>query len=85
MKTKIMIDNCQDLFIDMQKYEKRFPDTHTKYETISEIIKRHEEDPPGSVFGIEVASDWEDKCYGFEIDKIIRSVTFIKYVGIWKT
>ena len=83
-KTKIMIDNCQDLLIDIQKYEKQFPDTHTKYETIKNIAKQHDEDPPGSTFGIEVASDWEDKCYGFEIDRIIRDITYIRYVGIWK-
>lgn len=39
----------------------------------------------GAVFGVEVASDWNDKCYGFEIDKVTSDNTYVQYVGIWKT
>ena len=54
-------------------------------EDIKKIVEQHEEDPPGSVFGIGVAPDWEDKSYGFEVDSIKRDITIIRYVGTWKS
>lgn len=80
----VLIDNVHDLLTDMQEYEQMFPQTHTKYEDIKETIEKNEEAPPGSVFGISVASDWKDKCYGFEVDLIKLDITIVRYVGIWK-
>lgn len=68
----------------MQVYKNDFPDTFTKLEEVKEICSNHENDPVGSVFGVRVASDWQDKCYGFEIDRVKGEETIIRYVGIWK-
>lgn len=78
-------DRTTDLLTDLQVYKNDFPDTFTKLEEVKEICSNHENDPVGSVFGVQVASDWQDRCYGFEIDRVIGETTIIRYVGIWKT
>lgn len=80
-----LFDRVTDLLTDLQVYKNEFPNTYTKLEEVKEICSNHENDPVGSVFGVQVASDWQDKCYGFEIDKIIGETTIIRYVGTWKT
>lgn len=81
----VIINNGMDLHNDMQFYKKKFSETYTTENDIKSIVYAHENDPVGSVFGIQVASDFEDKCYGFEIDKVDAKRTFVQYVGIWKT
>jgi hypothetical protein len=74
-----------DLQNDMHFYQEKFPSTHTTYNSIKTIVNGHDVDPVGAVFGVEVASDWNEKCYGFEIDKVTSENTYVQYVGIWKT
>lgn len=74
-----------DLQNDMHFYQEKFPSTHTTYNSIKTIVNGHDGDPVGAVFGVEVASDWNEKCYGFEIDKVTSENTYVQYVGIWKT
>lgn len=81
----IFIDNCQDLLIDIEEYKKKFPETHMSYYDIKKNLEERFNDPVGSVFGIEVAKDWLDKCYGFEVDRVTPENTIFRYVGIWKT
>lgn len=82
----VFINNYMDLHNDMRFYQEKFPSTHTTYSSIIKtIVNRHDGDPVGAVFGVEVASDWNEKCYGFEIDKVTSENTYVQYVGIWKT
>ena len=81
----VQIEGFNDLHKDMQTFNGMFPYTHTKYEDVKRIVEKHYEDPLGSIFGIEVATDWQDKCYGFEVDRIRGEITYIRYLGIWKT
>lgn len=81
----VFINNYMDLQNDMRFYKQEFPSTHTTYRSIKTVVDRHDGDPVGAVFGVEVASDWNEKCYGFEIDKVSSENTYVQYVGIWKT
>lgn len=81
----VFINYYMDLQNDMRFYQEKFPSTHTTYNSIKTIVDRHDGDPVGTVFGVEVASDWNEKCYGFEIDKVTSENTYVQYVGIWKT
>jgi len=81
----VFINNYTDLHNDMRFYQEQFPSTHTTFSSIKAIVNRHDGDPLGATFGVEVASDWTDKCYGFEIDKVTSDNTYVQYVGIWKT
>ena len=81
----VFINNYMDLQNDMHFYQEEFPSTHTTYNSIKTIVNRHDEDPVGAVFGVEVANDWNEKCYGFEIDKVTSENTYVQYVGIWKS
>ena len=85
MKHLTSIDNYLDLFEDMRQYMRQFPETHTRFSTILAVVRQHAEDPIGTTFGVEVAHDWKDKCYGFEVGSTKGDITFIHYVGIWKT
>ncbi len=78
------IDRTMDLLTDMQVYKNDFPDTCTKLEEVKKMCKNHENDPVGSVFGVQVDSDLQERCYGFEIDRVKGEETIIRYVGIWK-
>ena len=81
----VFINNYMDLQNDMHFYQEKFPSTHITYNSIKTIVNGHDGDPVGAVFGVEVASDWNEKCYGFEIDKVTSENTYVQYVGIWKT
>lgn len=81
----VFINNYMDLQNDMRFYQEKFPSTHTTYSSIKAVVNGHDGDPVGAVFGVEVASDWNEKCYGFEIDKVTSENTYVQYVGIWKT
>ena len=81
----VFINNYMDLLNDMRFYKQKFPSTHNTMKSIKTIVNRHHGDPVGSVFGVEVASDWNEKCYGFEIDRVTSDNTYVYYVGIWKT
>ena len=61
-----------------------FPDSFTTYDEIRKNLKGRENDPVGSIFGVSVAGENLDKCYGFEIDKEDAQNTYIRYIGIWK-
>lgn len=81
----VIIDNIIDLAEAIEDYKGMFPDTYTPMEQIKAIIAEREDSPMGYVFGISVSSEWSDKCYGFEIDKIKGNRTYVRYLGIWKS
>lgn len=81
----VVIDCIHDLIEDIQSYRNMFPKTYTKYDDIVEIIKEREDDPVGSMFGIQVSKDYEDRSYGFEIDRVVGENTYVRYMGLWKS
>lgn len=85
MNTNIFIDNCIDLAERIAEYKAKFPKTFTGMGTIKNHLQERANDPCGAVFGIEVASDWPDKCYGFEVDRVTPTATYFRFVGVWKT
>lgn len=80
----IFIDNIHDLLEDIKEYKTMFPNTYTSYDEIRRRLEKEEFGPPGLTLGIEVSSEWPDKCYGFEIDKQGPQNVIFLYVGIWK-
>lgn len=80
----IFIDNILDLERDIQSYKEMFPETYRDYDFIKNVAERHYNDPVGFVFGVEVSSAWQDKCYGFEVEKVTPEHTYIRYIGVWK-
>lgn len=81
----IFIDNSHDLLERIDEYKQMFPDTYTDFEAIRSRLEKEELCSPGHVFGIEVSSEWPDKCYGFELDRQTPQHAFFRYVGIWKS
>lgn len=81
----VFIDNIVNLHEDIAYYKRMFPDSFTTYDEIRKNLKGRENDPVGSIFGVSVAGENLDKCYGFEIDKEDAQNTYIRYIGIWKT
>lgn len=81
----VFIDNIVSLHEDIAYYSQRFPKSHTTYEDLKKALDERENDPVGSIFGYSVSSEWLDKCYGFEIDKVDVKNTYIRYIGTWKT
>lgn len=50
-----------------EHYKTMFPDTFTKMDEIIKILNQDYKETGGSgLFGIQVASDCEDRCYGFQ-------------------
>lgn len=81
----VQIDNIIDLAEAVKDYKGMFPDTYTTMEQIKALLAEKEYEPMGCVFGVSVSSEWPDKCYGFEIDKIKGEITYVRYLGIWKS
>lgn len=81
----IFIDRIHDLLEDIERYTRQFPETHLSYGDIKKALEKRENDPVGVVFGINVATDWKDKCYGFEVDRVTPDSTIFLYSGTWKT
>lgn len=80
-----IIQRFQDLVKDMEAYKQQFPDTFVPYAKIKESLQERVNDPVGSIFGLTVATDWEDECYGFEVDMVTPKATVFRYCGTWKT
>lgn len=75
--------NTDRLTKDIEVYKKMFPNTYT---TLEDIEKRLESmDGIDGYFGIEVSSEWEDKCYGFECTRLKGDMYVIEYEGVWKS
>lgn len=85
MAIMAIIERFQDLVEDMEAYKQQFPDTFVPYAKIKESLQERVNDPVGSIFGLSVATDWEDKCYGFEVDRVTPETTVFIYCGTWKT
>ena len=81
----IFIDRIHDLLEDIERYTIQIPETHLSYGDIKKALEKRENDPVGVVFGINVATDWKDKCYGFEVDRVTPDSTIFLYSGTWKT
>lgn len=81
----ILIDNCIDLAEHIEEYKRLFPDSYTDMKIIEKRLKERENEPCGCVFGIEVSTEWQDKCFGFEIDKVTPTTVYFRYMGVWKT
>lgn len=78
----VIINGLKKLLSDIEYYKKMFPKTHTTIESIKDTLSA---DPYECIAGIEVSSEWEDKCYAFEVEKITpRGDVFCKYLGVSK-
>lgn len=82
---EVFVDRIMDLLEDVEKYKIQFPSSFTSIRDIEASLKERVNDPVGRMFGIRVSDEWEDKCYGFEVDKVTPTCTVFRYVGIWKT
>lgn len=81
----LFVNNIVDLLEDIERYKQQFPGSYTTYDKIKKSLAEREDDPMGSTFGISVADEWPDKCYGFEVDKVNATQTYFQYLGTWKT
>lgn len=61
---KVKIYRRSNLLRDFRNYEEMFPSTHTKMDEIENALKKNVIFGFGP-FGIQVAGEWEDKCYTF--------------------
>ena len=77
-----LIDNIKDLIQDISVYEAMFPDSYTNYDSIRQTLDGLE-DKQNSVFGIQVSSEWTERCYEFE-KKEVLGVSFFRYLGLSK-
>lgn len=81
----LFINKVSDLIRDIEYYASIFPESYIDYDSIKKRLDGKEDEPVGKVFGIEVSSEWKDKCYGFEVDSVRNGNTFIQYLGVWKS
>lgn len=81
----VFVNNSATLFEDIERFKQQFSGSYTSWDDIKKALDERENDPVGSIFGYSVSSEWLDKCYGFEIDKVDVKNTYIRYIGIWKT
>lgn len=80
----IYIENYHDLMEHVQEYQRKFPKSYTCLEEIKANLEREEMSAPGHIFGISVATEWPDKCFGFELEKQTSTTAYFRYLGIWK-
>lgn len=80
----VFVNNSVTLFEDMERFKKLFPGSYTTWDELKKALDKRADDPVGSTFGVSVAGEYEDKCYGFEIDKVDPQNTHILYLGTWK-
>ena len=80
----IHITNGKKLDEDIWYNEQRFPKSFKNYEQIRECLLERVNDPMGQTFGLSVADDCPDRCYGFEVDKDTPRTTTFHYLGLWK-
>ena len=81
----LFVNNLANLMEDIERYKQQFPGSYTSYSEIRKALEKREDDPMGSTFGISIAGEWQDRCYGFEVDKVNATQTFFRYLGTWKT
>lgn len=61
------IKNYRDFKTYLEYYKAKFPETYTTEGEIIKILNQDYRVTGGSgLFGIQVSSEWEDRCYGFE-------------------
>lgn len=80
----VFVNNSATLFEDIKRFKQQFPGSYTTWDELKKALDGRADDPVGSTFGISVAGEYEDKCYGFEIDKVDPKNTYILYLGTWK-
>ena len=80
----IFIKNGHKLWEDIERYKRMFPNSYMSYDQVKAELEENEDMPNGQVFGISVAKEWPDKCYGFEVDSVTPSTTTFLYLGLWK-
>lgn len=70
---------------DYAYYQSKHPTTHTSIESIeSELIEEEEHNAHTGMFGIQVSSDNEDRCYCFEHLTSTPNEVFYEYLGLGK-
>lgn len=87
MERKIRVLNLPQLLKDMEEYRKMFPISYTDMDKVFNVLKQHMEvkHVDDWCFGIEVSSDWQDKCYVFEaVESAITANVWFKYNGVGK-
>lgn len=69
---------------DFFYYQSRFPTTHTLLKTVHDTLL-DESNAQGGIFGIQVSSEWEDKCYTFKPVSSTQDAITYEYLGICKS
>ena len=85
MMERPIIYGVVDLMERIAEYANKFPDNYTTYEQIEDTLQERSEDPIGSMLGIPVSPEWEDRCYGFEVLGIDGDVAIVNYIGLMKS
>ena len=82
----VVIHNVHDLIERIEEYKRMFPESHTSMDMIKSILSdpKYEYAPPGLIFGVSVSPEWEDKCYGFEVEKQTPTTVYFRFLGMWK-
>ena len=82
-----IINGVVELMQHIAEYAVMFPNTYTTFEWIEDALQHMCDSGHGlggGPFGFEVSPEWEDKCYGFEVERIEGEQVYFKYLGIWK-
>jgi len=85
MMERPIIYGVVDLMERIAEYANKFPDNYTTYEQIEDTLQERSGDPVGSMLGIQVSAEWEDRCYGFQVIGIHEDVAVINYIGLMKS
>lgn len=82
---KVKIIGFRELQDRIATYSVIFPKTYTNLKDIKQSLLDDFKMRGGTraLFGIQVAPDWEDKCYGFQYVGNDKEVVY-KFIGIWK-
>lgn len=81
---ELKIIHEKDFHRDFFYYQSMFPTTHTLLKSVQETLL-DESNAQGDIFGIQVSSEWEDKCYTFKhVSSTPNEITY-EYLGICKS
>lgn len=83
---KVEIIGIEELRDRIAEYSVMFPKTYTNLKDIKQSLLDDFEKRGGTrrLFGIQVAPDWEDKCYGFQYVGNDKEAVY-KFLGMWKS
>ena len=81
---ELRIIHEKNFYRDFFYYQSRFPTTHTLLKSVHATLLCESNAQCGT-FGIQVSSEWEDKCYTFKpVSSTPNEITY-EYLGICKS